>query len=343
MTTSGPAVKRDESMSSRQRQSKRIGRSVALVLAALLLVLLVGPFLVPVPPLTDTVPPEQLADPDSRFADLADIRVHYKVAGQGEPAMILLHGFGASVFSWREVIAPLSEMGITLAFDRPAFGLTERPLRADWKDRNPYSPEFQVDLTIGLIDLLDAEQAILIGHSAGGTIATLTALGHPDRVRALILVDAAIYTGGGALAWVRPLLRTPQMRRLGPLIVRRIRTWGLDFIRSSWHDPLQITDEIFEGYQKPLQSQDWDKGLWELTAASSAPQLAGRLGSLAMPVLVLTGDDDRIVPTEQSIRLARELPNAELVVIPNCGHLPHEEQPDAFLQAVTAFIEKEAR
>jgi hypothetical protein len=85
---------------------------------------LVGPFLVPVPPLRGTVPPEQLADPDSRFAVVGGIgadgvRLHYKLAGSGAPAMILLHGFAASTFSWREVMAPLAEQGTVVACDRP--------------------------------------------------------------------------------------------------------------------------------------------------------------------------------------------------------------------------------
>jgi pimeloyl-ACP methyl ester carboxylesterase len=66
--------------------------------------------------------------------------------------------------------------------------------------------------------------------------------------------------------------------------------------------------------------------------------LIEQLEELDVPVLVITGDDDRIVPTEQSVRLAQELPRAELVVIPNCGHLPQEECPEAFLQAVEAFL-----
>jgi len=65
-----------------------------------------------------------------------------------------------------------------------------------------------------------------------------------------------------------------------------------------------------------------------------------RLTEIRMPCLVITGDDDRIVPTEQSIRLTDELPDAELVVIPDCGHIPHEECPEPFLQAVTDFLDK---
>ncbi|MBN1937466.1 MAG: alpha/beta hydrolase [Anaerolineae bacterium] len=319
---------------------KKVLHTAVIGLGTPLIALLIGPFLVPVTPLKDTVPPAQLADTDSRFVQVEEFQVHYKTAGQGQPAIILLHGFGSSLFSWREVMAPLGELSTVLAFDRPAFGLTERPLRAEWGDQNPYSVEFQVDLTVALIDMLGAEQAVLIGNSAGGAISMLTALEHPERVKALILVDPAVYAGGGSPALVRPLLRTPQMRHLGPLIARRIRTWGIAFARSAWHDPTKITDEIWKGYQKPLQVENWDRALWELTAASKPPRLADRLGELTLPILVITGDDDRIVPTEQSIRLAGELPNAELVVIPNCGHVPHEECPQAFLDAAMSFLDR---
>jgi len=317
---------------------KRLGRILLIILAVLLVVLLVGPFLVPVPPLEDTVPLEQLADPDSHFVEVNGIQVHYKTAGEGEPVLVLLHGFAASVFSWREVMAPLAEEGTVIAFDRPAFGLTERPMPGEWQGENPYSPEAQADLTVGLLDALGVDKAILVGNSAGGTVSVLTALTHPERVEALVLVDPAIYSGGGSPVLVRPLLRTPQMRHLGPLFARAIREWGLDFGRSAWHDPSKLTDEIWEGYTKPLQADNWDRALWELTVASRSLNLEERLDELQLPILVITGDDDRIVPTEQSIRLAGELPNAELVVIPNCGHVPHEECPADFLQAVRGFL-----
>jgi pimeloyl-ACP methyl ester carboxylesterase len=312
---------------------KRIAKITALTI---LILLFVGPFLVPVPPLENTVPVEQLTDPDSRFIEVNGINVHYKTYGQGEPTFILLHGFGASLFSWREVTAPLAEFGTVIAYDRPAFGLTERPLK--WEGENPYSQDAQIELVIGLMDALGIERAILVGNSAGGTIAMLTALKHPQRVQSLILADPAVYAGGGAPAWVRPLLRTPQMRHLGPLIARQIQTRGPELIELAWHDPSKITPEILEGYQKPLRLADWDKALWELTLASRESGLAERLSELTLPTLVITGDDDRIVPTEQSVRLAEELPNAQLVVIPQCGHLPHEEHPAEFMQAVTEFL-----
>ena len=316
---------------------KKFFHNLGIVLGIFLLILAIGPFLIPVPPLEGTVPAEQLADPDSKFIEVNDLNVHYKTYGRGEPVFILLHGFGASLFSWHEVTAPLAEYGTVIAYDRPAFGLTERPM--EWEGESPYSPQSQVELVIGLMDALGIEKAILVGNSAGGTISMMAALQYPERVQALILVDPAVYAGGGAPSWTRPILNTPQMNRIGPLISRQLQARGPEFIELAWHDPSKITPEIMDGYQKPLQAESWDKALWFLTVSSRESRLAERVGELTLPTLVITGDDDRIVPTEQSLKLTDELPNAQLVVIPQCGHLPHEEHPDLFMQAVIDFLE----
>jgi pimeloyl-ACP methyl ester carboxylesterase len=314
-------------------------RFLAVVSSIILLIVLVGPFIIPIPPLEGTRSERELADPDSKFAEVNGLSVHYKEMGAGQPVFILLHGFGASAFSWREVMEPFSELGRVIAYDRPAFGLTSRPMPGDWADENPYSPEAQAAIVIGLMDALGIEKAWLIGNSAGGTISVYTALTYPERVGGLILVDAAIYTGGGSPAWARPLLGTPQMRHLGPLLARQIASSGDDFIRTAFHDPSLVTQDILDGYRKPLNAHNWDRALWELTAASRPLGLPERLTELNLPVLVLTGDDDRIVPSEESIRLGAEIPGANLVVIANAGHLPHEEKPEAFMQAVRNFID----
>ena len=313
-------------------------RVTILVIGALLLVVLLVPFLVPIPELQGTKPVAELADPESLFVTVDGLDVHYKTQGHGQPALLLLHGFASSVFSWREVMAPFARIGTVVAFDRPSSGLTERPLEGEWEGTNPYSREAQADLTVALMDSLGIDEAVLVGNSAGGTIAALTALRHPQRVAALILVDPAIYEEGGAPSWLLPILRSPPIRRIGPLVARMIRSQGQRLLGMAWHDPAPITDEVKRGYEAGFLADNWDKALWELTLASRPLDLPDRLRELTLPTLVITGDDDRIVPTELSVRLAAELPNAKLAVLENCGHVPQEECPREFLEVVEEFL-----
>jgi pimeloyl-ACP methyl ester carboxylesterase len=322
----------------RSKSNKR-KRQIGITLLVIILLLLVGPFLIPVPPLVGTVPAAELADADSQFVDVNGLDVHLKTAGSGEPVFILLHGFGASLYTWHAVMPYLAEMGTVIAFDRPAFGLTERPLPGEWQT-NPYTPEAQAELVIQLMDTLGIEQAILVGNSAGGTVVTDTALRYPERVQALVLVDAAIYTGGGTPGFVRPLLQTPQIRHLGPLIARASIKQLAGGLELAWHNPDNIPPETTAAYEMPMQVDHWDEAFWELVAASHASNLADRLGTLRLPVLVISGDDDRIVPLEDSLRLGEAIVGAETAVLPNCGHLPQEECPDAFMQAVIPFVEQ---
>jgi pimeloyl-ACP methyl ester carboxylesterase len=322
------------------RRVVRILRVLFVCLAVLLFLLAVVPLIIPIPPLENTVPPQELTGADSRFFDWNGIQVHYQMAGQGDMAIILLHGFATSTFTWREVVAPLAKMARVIAYDRPAFGLTERPLK--WEGQNPYGSDAQVELLLALMDFHAIEKAVLVGNSAGGALALLAAIRHPERVQALVLVDPAIYLGqsGGFLpGWLQPVLKTPQLQRIGPLLVRSIQNWSYDFGRKAWHDPSRITDEIWQGYRLPLMAENWDRGLWEFSIANIPLHLENMLDQVKAPTLVITGDDDRIVPKEDSVRASKAIPGAQLVIISESGHVPHEEQPEAFLHAVNSFIE----
>ncbi|HEY9076695.1 MAG TPA: alpha/beta hydrolase [Anaerolineaceae bacterium] len=319
-------------------------RKLLIIIGIVLVLVLVIPLLVPIVPMKGLKAVEDLADPDSKFIDVNGVKLHYKILGSGEPAILLLHGFGASVFSWREVINPLAQTGTVIAYDRPAFGLTRRPLPGEWLGKypgdSPYSLPMQVKLLTGLMDALKIERAVLVGNSAGGTVALAVALDAPERVKALILVDAAVGTGRQSLSpAVRFLLNFPQVDRFGPLTVRQIAgKQGDELIRLAWFDPSRIGPEVYAGYRKPLLAENWDRGLWEFTKAAVHANIENRLNSIHIPTLVVSGDTDRIIPVEQSKFLAESIAEARLEIFPQCGHVPHEECPDQFLAAVLPFI-----
>ena len=322
----------------RANRLKKVLKTLLYVVWGLLMVLVVGPFLVPVRGVEGTATAEELAADNGRFVDVDGLQVYYEQSGSGDPALVLLHGFGASAYSWRRVTPRLAMLGTVIAYDRPAFGFTERRMPEDWQEGiNPYRASYQPQLLIGLLDEWGIDQVILIGHSAGGRVAVQTALAYPDRVSALVLVDPALYGNIGS-PWLQVFSGLPQVNRLGPRLVRSIQTRGVDFIYRAWHNPDLVNEDILEGYQEPLRLANWDRALWELSKAANDAPLEKRLTELDLPVLVVTGDDDRVVPAAESIRAAQEIPGAQLAIFANCGHVPNEECPEDFLAAVESFL-----
>jgi pimeloyl-ACP methyl ester carboxylesterase len=312
---------------------------LGLFIILLLLFIVFGPLIIPLPPLDGIQPMEALVYSDSQFLEIDGVDVHYQeVQSNSETLIVLLHGFGSSTYSWQKVMQPFSSFGSVLAYDRPGFGLTERVIPFKEVNSNPYTLEYQSQILLALIEAKKAEKIILVGNSAGGTVAMQTALAYPDRIDALILISPAVYGSGGAPKWIKPLLNLPQMDRLGPVLVRTIRERGLEILELAWSDPEKICEDDLANYQKPLSVDRWDVGLWEFTKANGENDIDARVSEILMPVLVIAGADDKIIPADQSIQLASELPNASLSVIPNCGHVPQEECPTDFMNAIESFI-----
>lgn len=312
------------------------------VLVALIGLLVVVPFLIPVGEAENTLPVRELADRDGRYLDFEGVGVHYKRAGRGEPVLVLLHGFGASLFSWRLVVDPLAQHYTVLAYDRPAFGLTERPRVEEREGRSPYTAEFGLDLLEELLDSVPVERAILVGNSAGGSVALEFALARPERVAGLVLISPAVYTSGPP-GFVRLLWKLPQLDGLGPRLLRwSLPRFGQSGIAAAWHDPSRLSDEARAGYALPLRAENWDSALWTLSRSARFEPLAPHLDRVRAPVLVITGDDDRIVPTAESVRLADVL-SARLLVVQQCGHLAHEECPEPVLAEIIDFVDALSR
>ena len=288
----------------------------------------------------------QLADPDSRFIEVAGFRLHYKRQGSGETLILLLHGSFLSLKSWSGVMAPLAERATVVAFDRPVCGLTSRPLpkRGD-RGPSPYSAEAQGELVAELIAALGFERAILVGSSTGGTIALMTALRRPECVQGLILVDAMVYSGYATSEVPAPVLA--MMRALKPAFTR-LMGFMIDrlyekAIRKFWYRQERLSDETLAEFKRDFMLGPWNKAFMELFLATRRLNLDPRLGALNLPTLVVTGEHDRAVKPEESERLAKAIAGAELQVIADAGHLPQEERPEAFLAAIDGFLTRTVR
>ncbi|MBI3169748.1 MAG: alpha/beta hydrolase [Chloroflexi bacterium] len=298
-----------------------------------------GPFAVPVPEMGGLVSEQDLIEPDSKFIEINGVDIHYKEAGSGDKTFILLHPFGGSTYSWREVMDEFAKYGKVIAYDRPAFGLTERPMPNEWES-NPYGMKANVEILRSLLDAFGVEKAILVGNSAGGGVAVAFALEYPERVDDLILVDPGVGGGYGPQfpAWALPVMWTPQMRHLGPLMMRDYEETLPRTVEREWFDPTKLTVEIREKHLQILTIKNWDRAFYELTFAPAYPELRPLLPQLTMPVLIVAGQEDRLIRSWYFEAVAAEIPDAQLKLIPQCGHVPQEECPTEFMEFVFKYL-----
>lgn len=313
------------------------------ILDTLILLLLFGPFAVPVPPLEGLTSAESLAGQESQFVDIPfegtdGIHTHYMLDGAGSRNFLLLHGFGSNLYTWDRVFPRFAQQGRTLSYDRPAFGLSERLVDGDWTGPNPYAPASTRDQAVAVMNQFDMGRAVLVGNSAGGRLAVEIALAYPERVEALILSSPAIYSGEGAPAFINLIADTPQMDHLGPLISRFFQAQGENLLDLAYYDTSLLSPQEAEEAAIGFRVENWDRAFWEFTAASGSDDLSPRLIGISVPTLIIHGEADEIVPVEESRQLAEAIPGAELLVIPSCGHVSHQECDAAFWAAVETFL-----
>ncbi|XP_073273413.1 uncharacterized protein [Primulina huaijiensis] len=270
--------------------------------------------------------------------------------------IVLVHGFGGGVFSWRKVMGTLaSQVGCAVAaFDRPGWGLTSRPRHKDWEENqlpNPYRLDNQVDLLLSFCLGIGFSSVVLVGHDDGGLLALKAAQRVQSsanmnalEIKGVILLNASL-SRELVPAFARILLRTSLGKK--HLVRPLLRTEITQVVnRRAWYDTAKLTTEVLSLYKAPLYVEGWDEALHEIGKLSYetvlSPQNATALLSAveSLPILVISGAEDVLVPLKSVQTMAYKLVNSRLVAISGCGHLPHEECPKALLAAISPFISK---
>jgi pimeloyl-ACP methyl ester carboxylesterase len=312
-------------------------------LASGLAAFLVVPLLVPFKS-SGTVSNTQAAGANAEFAQVGELKIHLvreQFSGQAAsnaqvPVIILMHGFGASTFSWRDVMKPLAKAGDVIAYDRPAFGFSDRPVA--WTGENPYGFAGNMEILKSLIGLYAKDrEVILVGHSAGGLLAGEFARINPDLVQKLVLVAPAVLSSGGA-SWLSYLKVIPQVDALGPLLVQEIASSGNALLEESYYDKSQLTAAVSEGYRAPLKIIGWERAFWEFTNAPRENKFLENISSLTQSTLLITGEFDTVVATADTKKLSGLISNNKLVIIPKTAHLPQEENSKLFSQEVLSWL-----
>lgn len=270
-------------------------------------------------------------------------RVCYFDAGPRDaPTIVLIHGLQDEADTWRHVFAPLAEQHRVVALDLPGFG------RSDKAERG-YSVPFFAGVVIELMDRLGIHYATLVGNSLGGIIAETIALQHAARALRLVLVD-------GSLSIVRrpatnhnlltKLLFLDQVDKRNFALLRPNPRVAFDTLLPYYANlpamPQADRDFLFQRVNERV----WDEAQ-RLASLSTQQHLPGffigqgrrlikRIPTLPVPTQVIWGECDSILALENGQARARLQAGASLSIIPNAGHLPHQEQPQAFLTALNS-------
>ncbi len=264
-----------------------------------------------------------------------DQRIAYLDVGAGPP-VVLIHGFGGSMWQWEQQQHTLSQHFRVLTLDLPGAGLSDKP-------EIDYRPDQMLDFFVGFMDAVKIQQATLVGNSMGAGLAIGMALAHPTRVAKLVLID-------GLPQHVMEKLTSPSVRRA---LETTAPSWLVSFgnmlfgglmiesvLKEIVHDPALLTPAVIErsnrnrqrpGLIKPIMTVRENLPLWESGFAT-------RVGEITHPTLVIWGEEDRVFPIAVGEELHQTIKGSRFIRIPKAGHIPQWERPDLVNQELITFI-----
>ena len=265
----------------------------------------------------------------------APVKLYYSEEGKGPP-VLLIHGFGASTFTWRFVAPELAKSHRVIAVDLKGFGLSDKPFDGR------YSVYDQAELLAQLIEDKDLRDLTLVGHSFGGGVALLLALEANQRldgrITRLVLLDSIAFPQNIPVFFRLldvPLVSQIGVRMVPPSVQARVA------LQIAYFDDSKIDPEEIELYAAPLKTAAGKHAII-YSARQIVPEdiaeLSERYKTIELPTLILWCDHDRIVPLEVGIKLRRTLPTSTLRLVEDCGHMPQEEQPASTLALIKGFI-----
>ncbi|HVE04337.1 MAG TPA: alpha/beta hydrolase [Rhizomicrobium sp.] len=276
------------------------------------------------------------ATPPSQFVVLPDgARVHYRIRGAATaPALVLLHGSNASLFTWEAWSKNLSDRFRVVSLDLPGHGLTGAVPNHD------YSTKGMAVFVAEFADKIGLKKFALAGNSMGGGVAARFAEMYPDRVTALILVDAGGMPGkmGDRIPLAFQLLRMPWLQAVmahaNPKPLAR-EGLGKAIVRKS-----VLTEQMIDLYTDMALLEGTREATFERfnQTGEDYGYVKAHIRALKMPVLILWGQEDHLIPVETAHTWKAAIPGSKLIVYPATGHIPMEEVADQSAADVRAFL-----
>jgi len=267
-------------------------------------------------------------DASSQFLDFEGMPLHYKDEGSGPP-LVLIHGTGSSLHTWDGWCEELVSQFRVVRLDLPGYGLTGPHPDGD------YRVDWYVDFLARWMDAMQIPRCHLAGNSLGGHIAWRFALRYPDRVDKLVLIDASGYPG--PVPMIFKLMRTPV---IGRILVRCTPNWLYRRqLEQVYADDQKITPELVRRYAHLIRREGNRDAMFR-RFHSDHTLIYERIEEIRHPTLILWGAKDTWVPPAHGKRFQRDLDNGHLILYPNLGHVPMEEDPSQTVKDMLEFLQR---
>ena len=289
-------------------------------------IILIGKYIVTPDKTLEELAPKYAAAP-SKFMTLNGIKIHYRDEGVGTP-IVLIHGTGASLHTWNDWTKDLVKDYRVIRLDLPAYGLTGQD------PQNRYSSKDYVDLLDAFLTELKVDQFHLVGNSLGGLISWLYASYHPEKVEKLVLLDPSGF----------PFKNTPMVIKMAktPVLNNFIRyVTPRSFIEKNiqevYYDPTLIKASTLDRYYD-LTLYEGNRDAFIDHAFIEREDYRDRLSLIKAPTLILWGENDAWIPVSDAPKFKAAIENAQVVIMPETGHVPMEEKPKESLAVVADFL-----
>ncbi len=302
----------------------------------LLLVLLGAAFFVFRTPDTDrTVMIAKYGNEASRFVDDGHgAKIHYRDEGSRDgPALLLIHGSNSMLQTWEPLVALLGDKYRLISLDLYGHGLTgPNPTGA-------YDADANIAAAVRVLDTVGVDKAYWVGNSMGGWLTWRAGLSVPERTSGLVLIDAA---GAQVEQKIQPYLgaRLAQSS-IGQILLPEItpRILVKSSLAENFARPELLTEELVDRYWELLRFPGNRKAAVDRGKTPREPEKWAEVGRLKMPVLLLWGEQDKVIPLSHARAFAAAIPGSKLITYADAGHLPMEETPEQVARDIDVWIQ----
>jgi pimeloyl-ACP methyl ester carboxylesterase len=275
------------------------------------------------------------ANSASQFVELDGMQVHFREEGEGFP-IVLVHGTAASLHTWDDWTKELTKNYRVIRMDLPAFGLTGPNATRD------YSIASYVKFLNDFLVTQQIDSFHLAGNSLGGNIAWNYALEHPQKVDKLILIDASGIPLGDTTPWIFKMARTPVLNK--GFLYYTPKFLIEKNLKEVYEDDSKITEELLTRYHK-MAIREGNRQAFvdraQLDSKEDSITTIERLRTLQHETLLIWGAKDTWIPLSHGKAMDVNIPNSQLKVLKNSGHVPMEENPEESVRILKTFLEKE--